>query len=263
MKTKEARELGERIAALVQAGQMTQAYVLLAPVLAKRTPFRLLDRIGEAVGAGSLEVACPELALSEVEGRSRRVNAFLDRVAADKTEGGWVVIASALGAQLDRDPAGVFARCREYIVAADVWYATDILGERVPGPALVADFQPSLGLLAPWREAANRWVRRTVGVAVHFWAKRSRGAAEHTAQAEALLAFLEPMFEERDMDAVKGVGWGLKTLGRYYPDLVADWVAQQVVQRQRRHRALMLRKALTYLSDEQRARATGHSSHVQ
>ncbi len=241
MKTKEARELGKRIAALVQAGRMTQAYVLLAPVLAERTPFDMLRRIGEPIGAGPLE----------------GTNVFLERIAADKTEGGWVVIASALGGQLDRDPVGAFARCREYIIAADVWYAADILGERVPGPALVADFQPALDLLAPWREDANRWVRRTVGVAVHFWAKRSRGAAEHTAQAEALLAFLEPMFEEWEMDAVKGVGWGLKTLGRHYPDLVADWVAQQVVHRQRRHRAMMLRKALTYLSEEQRAHATG------
>jgi len=202
----------------------------------------LLGRIGEAIGAGLLEA----------------VNVFLEHVAADKTEGGWVVIASALGAQLDRDPAGAFARCREYIIAADVWYATDILGERVPGPALVADLQPALDLLAPWREDDNRWVRRTVGVAVHFWAKRSRG--QHAAQAEALLAFLEPMFGERDMDAVKGVGWGLKMLGRHYPDLVADWLARQVG---RPHRALMLRKALTYLTDKQRARATGHSSHVQ
>jgi hypothetical protein len=56
------------------------------------------------------------------------------------------------------------------------------------------------------------------------------------------------------MDAVKGVGWGLKTLGRYYPDLVAEWLPRQVI---RRHRALMLRKALTYLSDEQRTRVTG------
>jgi 3-methyladenine DNA glycosylase AlkD len=247
MKTKEARELGERIAALVQNGQPDEAYDLLAPVLAERTPFRLLDRIGEAVGAGPLEA----------------VNAFLDHIATDKTEGGWVVIGSALGGQFDRDPTSALARCREYIIAADVWYATDILGERVPGPALVANFQPALDLLAPWREDDNRWVRRTVGVAVHFRAKRSRGAAEHTAQAEALLAFLEPMFEEWEMDAVKGVGWGLKTLGRHYPDLVADWLAQQVVHRQRRPRALMLRKALTYLSDEQRARATGHSSHVQ
>jgi len=245
VKTKEARELGKRIAALVQAGQPDKAYALLAPVLAERTPFRLLDRIGEAVSAGPLDAT----------------NAFLERVAADGTEGGWVVIASALVGQWDRDPAGAFARCREYIIAADVWYAADILGERVPGPALVADFQPALDLLAPWREDANRWVRRTVGVAVHFWAKRSRG--ECAAEAEALLAFLELMFEEWDMDAVKGVGWGLKTLGKHYPDLITDWVAEQIVERQRRHRALMLRKALTYLSDEQRARATGHSSYVQ
>lgn len=241
MKTQEARELSRRIAALVQTGQPDEAYTLLSPVLAERTPFPLLGRIGEAVGVGPLETA----------------NAFLEHVAADRTEGGWVVIGSALGRQLDRDLTGALARCWEFIIAADVWYATDILGERVPGPALVAHFQPSLALLAPWREDANHWVRRAAGVAVHFWAKRSRGAAEHVPQAEVLLAFLEPMFEEWDLDAVKGVGWGLKTLGKHYPDLVTDWLAQQIVPSQRRHRTLMLRKALTYLSDEQRVRATG------
>jgi len=159
---------------------------------------------------------------------------------------------------LGRDAAGAFARARSFIVAADVWYAPDVLGERVPGPALVADFEPSLALLSPWREDASRWVRRAVGVTVHYWAKRSRGAAEHTAQAETLLTFLEPMFEEWDLDAVKGVGWGLKTLGRYYPDLMTDWLTQQVARR--RHRALMLRKALTYLSDQQRACVMGGGS---
>ncbi len=241
MKAKEARELGKRIAARVQMGQMTQAYALLSPVLAQRTPFSILGHIGEAVGAGPLQAA----------------NAFLAQIAAARTEGGWVVIGSALGQQLDRDPAGTFARCRDFIILADVWYATDMLGERVPGPALVADFHAALALLAPWRKDANRWVRRTVGVAVHFWAKRARGTTEHIPRAEALLEFLEPMFEEWDMDAVKGVGWGLKTLGRHYPDLLAGWLAGQVIHRQRRHRALTLRKALTYLSDEQRARATG------
>ncbi len=240
MNAREARELGKRIAALVQIGQPDAAYSLLSPILAGRTPFSLLGRIGEAVGAGPLQA----------------VNAFLDHIAAARTEGGWVVIGSALGEQLDRDPEGAFARCRAFICLGDIWYATDILGERVPGPALVADFQPSLGRLAPWREDPNRWIRRTVGVGVHYWAKRSRGVAEHVAQAQALLAFLEPMFEERDTDAVKGVGWGLKTLGRYYPGLVADWLAQQVLQRRRSHRALMLRKALTYLPDEMRARVT-------
>jgi hypothetical protein len=238
MKAQAARELGKRIAMLVRSGQPDQAYALLSPVLAGRMPFPVLGRIGEAVGAGPLDA----------------VNAFLGYIAFARTEGGWVVIGCALGQQWERDPAGAFTRCRDFIIAADVWYGADILGERLPGPALVAEFEPALALLAPWREDANRWVRRAVGVGVHFWAKRSRGAAQHASQAEALLAFLEPMFEEWDMDAVKGVGWGLKTLGKYYPHLVADWLAQQVVPGQRRHRRLMLRKALTYLSDEQRAR---------
>jgi hypothetical protein len=230
----EADELGKRLAALVQFGRMAQAHTLLDPVLAQRTPFAMLDRMGSAIGTSSLDA----------------LDTFLEQVAAGRSEGGWVIIGSALRAQLEQDQAGVYARCRDYIVAADVWYGADILGERVPGPALVADFGPALTLLGPWRGDANRWVRRAVGVSAHHWAKRTRGA--EPARAEALLAFLEPMYEEWEMDAVKGVGWGLKTLGRYYPLLLAEWLARQAG---RRHRALMQRKALTYLSAEQRERA--------
>jgi len=240
MKAQEAVELGKQISTLVQANQPGKAYAFLAPILAERTPFRMLDRIGAAIGVGSLEA----------------VNPFLEHVAATKTEGGWVVIAKALGAQLDRDGAGAFARCRGFIITADIWYATDILGERVPGPALVMDFESALALLAPWWEDANRWIRRTMGVAIHFWAKRSRGAAEYLPQVEKLLAFVEPMFEEKNVDAIKGVGWGLKTMGRNYPDLLTSWLRQQLVHQQRHPRALMLRKALTYLSDTERAQVT-------
>lgn len=238
MNATEARELGQRIASLVQSSELREGYTLLAPVLAERTPFRLLDLVGAAVGAGPLE----------------GVNTFLEQVAAARTEGGWVVIASALGQQMDRDLAGAFVRCRDFIILGDIWYATDILGERVPGPALLSQFEATLAPLTPWREDCNRWIRRTLGVAVHFWAKRAHGKSQYVAQAEGLLAFLEPMFEERDMDAVKGIGWGLKTLGKYYPKSVADWLAEQVVQRRRPHRALMLRKAVTYLPEEQRGR---------
>jgi len=241
MNTAEAQELGRRLASLVEAGQLRQAHTLLAPVLAERTRFPILERMGDVVGTGPLEA----------------VNAFLDVVASQRTEGGWVVIGAALRAQLSRDLAGAFVRCHDFIVAADVWYGSDILGDRVPGPALLSAYPRALELLGPWRADENRWVRRAVGVAVHFWAKRTKGAANRGPQAQALLTFLEPMFSEWEMDAAKGVGWGLKTLGKYYPDLLADWLAQQVVQRQRRHRALMLRKALTYLSAEQQARATG------
>jgi hypothetical protein len=243
MKTREARELGNQITARLDAGEIHKAYELLAPVLSERTPFAKLDLIGEVVGGGKLGT----------------VNAFLDHIGTHKTEGGWVVVGKALGQQLKRDLPGALQRSRGTIILADVWYGADILGERVPGPALVSSFTPTLELLAPWRSDENVWVRRSAGVAAHFWAKRSRGAKELTQQAKDLLRFLEPMFEEWEMPAVKGVGWGLKTLGKHYPNLMAAWLAEEVVPDQGKHRALTLRKALTYLSDAQRARALGEA----
>jgi 3-methyladenine DNA glycosylase AlkD len=228
MNTKEATQLGEEIATLVQQNEIEAGYARLAPVLAERTPFPKLERIGAPVGKLSLEVG----------------HSFASRIAADRTEGGWVVIGAILREQIERDPTSAFQHCRKYIISANVWYGTDILGERIPGPALVNNFETALALLAPWRADTNAWVRRAVGVAAHFWAKRSRGEAALTPQAGQLLDLLEPMFTEWEMDTVKGVGWGLKTLGKYYPDLVADWLSWQI---HRKHRTIMVRKAITFL----------------
>jgi 3-methyladenine DNA glycosylase AlkD len=243
MNTQEARTLGANITKLIQEDSPDKAYKLLTPVLAARTPFRLLDIIGEAISHVAIDVTDP----------------FLQRVAAAGTEGGWVVIASAWRQQMEQDRAGIFERCHECVIAANIWYAADIFGERIVGPSLVSQFQPTLDLLEKWRSDPNRWIRRTVGVATHFWSKRSRGAPELAGNAQQLLDFLDPMFEEWNMDAVKGVGWGLKTLGRHYPEHLTPWLAKQVGQRKRRHRAIMLHKASTYLNDAQRARAQGLS----
>jgi hypothetical protein len=53
------------------------------------------------------------------------------------------------------------------------------------------------------------------------------------------------MFEEWDTSALKGIGWGLKTIGRCYPDLLVAFLHQQLVTK--RPRKLLLRKATTYL----------------
>lgn len=244
METREARELGQRVKLHVESHQIEDAYALLIPTLTTRTPFRLLDRIGEVIGAASLADVSP----------------ILERIADDRREGGWVVMASTLGQHSCTERASVFELVRRYIIAGDIWYVPDIFGERVPGPSLLADFEPTLAALVSWRRDQNRWVRRTVGVAVHFWAKRTRGKSEYADAARELLDFLDPMFEEWEVDAVKGVGWGLKTLGKYYPDVTASWLTQQVVHRKRRHRALMLQKALTYFSKEKRASIIGKAT---
>ncbi|MBN1954043.1 MAG: LysM peptidoglycan-binding domain-containing protein [Anaerolineae bacterium] len=82
--------------------------------LARRTRFAMLDHIGRAVGKGPLEA----------------VNSFLERIAANRTEGGWVVISSALANRrvsrpawltrsLDTPPAWVtMAVMKKHILAA-------------------------------------------------------------------------------------------------------------------------------------------------
>ncbi len=234
MNLQTAIKTGEKIVSQLEAGDVESAFAVLAPLLAERTPFRFLDRIGSTVGTCELEI----------------VAAFLERIANENVEGGWPVIGSALRSQLNRDLPEAFERARTYIILANVWYGADILGERVPGPALTTHFEDALVLLTNWRADSNQWVRRAVGVAVHFWAKRSKGNPALEDQAEALLELLEPMFSEWDLDAVKGVGWGLKTLGRYYPDLITNWLPQQI---KKKHRAIILNKATKFLSHEQRA----------
>lgn len=233
MNMQTANQTGDQVISQLQIGDMEAAFSILAPILAERTPFRFLDRIGSTVGQCELD----------------NLAAFLDRIAAANTEGGWPVIGSALRSQMKRDFSGSFANAHKYIIAADIWYGADILGERIPGPGLVTHFDEALKLLSPWRDDPNRWVRRAVGVSVHFWAKRSKGNPALDSQAFALLALLKPMFSEWEMDTVKGIGWGLKTMGRYYPDMLTTWLLKQAG---RRHRAIMLDKATKFLSNEQR-----------
>jgi hypothetical protein len=140
MNTQEARELGQRIATLIARDQIEPAYEALALVLAGRTGFALLRHIGGVVGAGAPPAG---------PGYARRVNSFLERIAAGKTMGGWVVMASALEQQFDSGLEGTLALTRRYVALADVWYGADIFGEGVLGRALVGSFQPTVDLLKP------------------------------------------------------------------------------------------------------------------
>ena len=61
---------------------------------------------------------------------------------------------------------------------------------------------------------------------------------------------LTPLFEEKDIRAAKGAGWGLKTIGRYYPLVAYKWLINSLVIEKRRPLVIVKRKALTYLPDE-------------
>lgn len=232
MRRAEMRELARRCRDRLQADDVAGALALLGPLTARRTPFSLLDLAGQIVaGVASRH---PD-----------RLGAFLDGLAAGQAEGAWPLIGSALAAAyLPDDLPHAFAQARRYMVQADVWYATDTIAERVLGEGLRADFDRALELLEGWREEDNAWLRRAVGVAVHRYAKRERERPDNAAR---LLDLLAPLFEERDTSALKGAGWGIKTIGRYYPALLIPWLREQVTTKQ--PRKPMVRKAATYLPE--------------
>jgi len=231
---KEARKFGCEIAEEINKGNISFAFKTISIYLNDKNPFRLLDLVGETLKN------CSHLSLYQ----------FLDMIAEANFEGGWVVIASTLHSLSETNTQDIITKCREYIIQADIWYACDIFGERVAGPALLSDFNQTLKLLSSWRYDSNPWIRRAVGVAVHFWAKRTKGKESHHNTAGSLLNFISPLFEEKDIRAAKGVGWGLKTIGRYYPLIAYEWLTNALISEKRHPLAIVKRKALTYLPSE-------------
>lgn len=230
----EARAFGTSLAGELQAGSPSSAYRRLAPVLIQRVPFRLLDLIGERITGA----------------RTAQVQVFLEEIAGHATMGGWVVIASALRAALKDNFAGSLSACRRFILEADVWYACDCFGERVAGSAMVFDLPTARGILESWKTDGNRWVRRAVGVAGHFWAKRAHGNTDLAGDVVSLLNFYRSLLGEKDPDAAGGVGWALKTLGRYYPEHVSEYL-QAVNEAGVAITPLIRRKALKFLPPQQ------------
>ena len=233
MKRAEMRELATDCRDLLIAGDAESALAQLRPIVATRTPFPLLDLAGQVIaGAATMNPMAFKV--------------LLDGLAATDAIGAWPLIGSALAtAYLPHDIPRAFAEARCYILQAGVWHATDALGERVLGEGLRADFDTALPLLEDWRTETSPWLRRATGVAVHLYVKRERDRPEQVAR---LLNLLAPLFEERDTAALKGVGWGIKTIGKFYPDLLAVWLREQVAAK--KPRRLMVRKAVTYLPDE-------------
>lgn len=226
----QSSDFGKRLVFEIASRQPRHAYILLAPILSEHTPFRFLDLIGDCLAESPIN----------------KLDPFLAEIAAHVTIGGWTVIASALRTRISVDLAGSLERTYRFIIQADTWYACDCFGERVLGQAVVDQFEAALSLLSRWLTDENRWVRRSVGVAGHLWAKRAKGAEKYRTQAADLLDFYIPMLEERQIDAAKGVGWAFKTLGRYYPQVLINFLNEHS---NARLTAVIRRKALKFLTE--------------
>jgi 3-methyladenine DNA glycosylase AlkD len=227
-----AGETGRSCAGLLGEKGIEKAVAFLQPALDRKTSFTLLDIMGKEIGRSGLPLD--------------DLLSFTDKLAETKAMGAYVIIASALSCLLENNLPAAMDKTREYIIQGDTWYTADNMAERVPGQALVKEFNSAVPFLHQYLKDKNPWVKRSAGVAVHFFAKRIRN---EPSKMRRLLDLLAPVYEEKDVRIIKGIGWGLKTAGRYYPYELAAFLKSQ---RGKKTSALMLRKAVTYLNPERK-----------
>ena len=234
--TQTLQQLTEEFVTYIQKNQFETAANTLKPLLNTKCPFSKLDLLGKLIGSKAKEQPIEFL------------EAF-DRIIASQAMGGFVVVGQALVSLLETNFDATMNKSREYIIKGATWYVCDIIGERSIGKAVVKHFERTLPHLKAFLEDENKWVKRSAGVAVHFFAKRVPNEPQ---KARALLEVLAPLIEERQVDVVKGIGWGIKTIGRVYPDVAVPFLIEQLKAKKKLSK-LMMRKALTYLPTDKKA----------
>lgn len=216
------------------AGATQAASQELKPILDIKCPFSKLDRLGREIGKASSDFGT----LIEV----------FDKIINHNAMGGFVIVGQALIWFLPSYLNEVIEKSREYIIKGNAWYVCDIIGERSLGHALVNHFDRTLPWLETLLKDDNTWVKRSVGGAIHFFSKRVLDQPEKT---KKLLQMVEPHLEEKQIDFVKGIGWGLKTIGRHHPDILVQFLKSQIEKKD--VSKTLVRKAVTYLEDEKKA----------
>jgi 3-methyladenine DNA glycosylase AlkD len=227
-----ARSIAERCTEAINRDAWEEFWHVLNPVLETKVPFPLLDEIGKRLGAAGKDEP------------SRYFGVFDEIVATDKM-GGYVIVGQALAAFLETELEASIRKAAEIVAGGKKWYVCDIVGERVLGQALVEHFDSAFSVLERMTVLEDQGVRRSIGVAVHFFAKRRPEDVERMKQLLSLLAFL---VDDKRVFVVKGVGWGLKTIGKHQPKLVEEYLKETL--ETKRISKLMLRKATTYLDGE-------------
>jgi 3-methyladenine DNA glycosylase AlkD len=224
-----ASNTAERLVEAIDRENQDEFWNIMNPVLDAKVPFPLLDEMGRLLGEAG------------IHDPSKYFGVFDTIIDTDKM-GGYVIVGQALSAFLGTELEASINKATEIVSKGQKWYVCDIVGERVLGQALVDYFESTVPLLKQKSYLKDQEVRRSIGVAVHFFAKRRPKDVE---RMEQLLQLLDFMVEDRRVFVVKGVGWGLKTIGKHQPKLVEAFLEKTLATK--RISKLMLRKATKYL----------------
>ena len=140
-----------------------------------------------------------------------------DKVAALAETGGYVIAGMVLQYKLQEQYDLAIDKAIEYIICGNEWYVCDIIGERVMGYALLTKPARTLRVLKKLAKHEDKWIVRSVGVAVHYAVKKGLDK-EYVQEAFVLLLSLS---NTTDFHTKKGIGWAAKTVAKFHPGIIA------------------------------------------
>lgn len=170
-------------------------------VLQHKVKFPLLEKIGEAFFT-NIPIA-QQIRLT-------------DRLVQLDFEGGYVIVGTILAKRLNTNLAAAFKKAIDYYIKGNKWYVVDIIGERVHGRGLLYYFDQTFPYLPTYLKHDNDWVKRSVGIAMHLAIKWGL----EKDKVEKLLDLALTQATSNNFQIKKGIGWAIKTLAKFHPDLV-------------------------------------------
>ena len=141
---------------------------------------------------------------------------FTDTLVTKTYEGQYVILGIVLQERMATQMTQSFAKAVDYMIQADVWYACDIISERVFGVGLLQDFDTAVSHIQANINHVNPWVVRSTGIATHY--ATYKGLAKE--KVVVLFDMLMPAAQSKDKNIKKGVGWAFKTIAKHHPDIV-------------------------------------------
>ena len=149
-------------------------------------------------------------------------SAFIATLFGQPEHGSSVIIGKLLQLWLPDDLPGAFTQACQAITSGNTWYHCDHIGERVFGHGLLTQPDAALPLLTTYLANGDEWNQRAVGVAAHYATKKGLSAEWVT----AVLILLLTKANSKAYEVQRGIGWGLKTIAKFHPNMVQAKLAK-------------------------------------
>jgi 3-methyladenine DNA glycosylase AlkD len=150
---------------------------------------------------------------------SKEQIALTDGIIALKENGSEVIAGKMLQLRLDKHYKESMTKAAAYIAAGGHWLPCDTVGERVFGHALLTLPEKTIPQLKKLAKHEDKWIVRSVGVAVHYAVKKGLKKAH----AEEMFRLLLSLAGTTDFHTKKGIGWAAKTTAKFHPDIIKKY----------------------------------------